>query len=54
MAFPLLLIEYTYIFLFEEAFDHEKAKRDGCIVVEPGFDPDFDKACEILVVSFVF
>ncbi|VDK33025.1 unnamed protein product [Taenia asiatica] len=34
--------------LFDKAFDHEKAKRDGCIVVEPGFDPEFDKACKSL------
>ncbi|VDD80594.1 unnamed protein product [Mesocestoides corti] len=32
--------------LFDKAFDHEQAKRDGCIVVEPGFDPEFDKACQ--------
>ncbi|VDL59976.1 unnamed protein product [Hymenolepis diminuta] len=34
--------------LFDEAFDHEKAKRDGTIVVEPGFDLEFDQACENL------
>ncbi|KAL5112724.1 DNA mismatch repair protein Msh6 [Taenia crassiceps] len=34
--------------LFDKAFDHEKAKHDGCIVVEPGFDSEFDKACESL------
>ncbi|KAM7540693.1 hypothetical protein Aperf_G00000029658 [Anoplocephala perfoliata] len=44
-AFP----EYSeQLALFDEAFDHEKAKRDGCIVVEPGFDPEFDQACENL------
>ncbi|KAH9286596.1 DNA mismatch repair protein Msh6 [Echinococcus granulosus] len=42
-AFPNYSEELS---LFDKAFDHEKAKRDGCIVVEPGFDPEFDKACE--------
>ncbi|VDN96821.1 unnamed protein product [Rodentolepis nana] len=37
--------------LFDEAFDHEKAKRDGVIVVEPGFDLEFDQACEELKKS---
>lgn len=36
---------------FQKAFDHEKAKRDGVIVVEPGFDLEFDRACENLNVS---
>ncbi|VDM18764.1 unnamed protein product [Hydatigera taeniaeformis] len=42
-AFPNYSEELS---LFDKAFDHEKAKRDGCITVEPGFDPQFDKACE--------
>nr|VZI05424.1 unnamed protein product [Spirometra erinaceieuropaei] len=29
---------------FETAFDHEKARSEGRIVVEPGFDPEFDTA----------
>ncbi|VDL90776.1 unnamed protein product, partial [Schistocephalus solidus] len=30
--------------LTETAFDHEKARSEGRIVVEPGFDPEFDTA----------
>ncbi|VDN14340.1 unnamed protein product [Dibothriocephalus latus] len=35
------------------AFDHEKARSEGRIVVEPGFDPEFDTARQNLQLTYI-
>ncbi|KAF7256198.1 hypothetical protein EG68_06644 [Paragonimus skrjabini miyazakii] len=47
--FPSLSSKITY---FKNAFDSEKAKRDGRITPEPGVDKDYDRAVkEIQVIN---